>query len=176
MKKKSFIIVLFALIGIIFSSCSDRKKVVVEEDEKTKIQKTIGINKYLVTKDKEVIQNYIKRRGWKMNQTKKGLWYMIHHKGNGKTVKFGNIVSLKYRLSLLDGTFCYNSDSLGLKIFKVGQGGVEQGLEKGILLLHKGDKARFILPPFLAHGLLGDMKCIPARSTILYEIEVVDIK
>ena len=176
MKKKSFILVLLAVFVLISSSCSDRKKVENVNDVNASSPKTIGINKYLVTKDKEIIQNYIKRRAWKMEQTPKGLWYMIYHKGEGQNITFGNTVSLKYRLSLLDGTLCYNSDSLGLKTFKVGQGGVEQGLEKGILMLNKGDKARFILPPFLAHGLLGDMKCIPARSTIIYEVEVVDVK
>jgi FKBP-type peptidyl-prolyl cis-trans isomerase len=41
--------------------------------------------------------------------------------------------------------------------------------------MHVGDKARLILPPHLAHGLLGDENRIPARSIIVYEIELLDI-
>jgi len=82
---------------------------------------------------------------------------------------------LNYRISLLDGTLCYSSDSLGVKEFAIGHGGVESGLEEGILLLKVGDKARFIMPPFKAHGLLGDMKKIPARSIIVYEIELLKL-
>ncbi len=58
---------------------------------------------------------------------------------------------------------------------EIGHGGVESGIEEGILLLHKGDKARFILPPFRAHGLLGDRQKIPPRSIIVYELELKDL-
>jgi FKBP-type peptidyl-prolyl cis-trans isomerase len=51
----------------------------------------------------------------------------------------------------------------------------ESGLEQGILMMQEGDKARFILPPHLAHGLLGDENMIPARSIIVYEVELLDI-
>jgi FKBP-type peptidyl-prolyl cis-trans isomerase len=49
-------------------------------------------------------------------------------------------------------------------------------LEEGILLLKKGSKATFIMPPHLAHGLLGDDDRIPSRAILRYEIEVIDVK
>jgi FKBP-type peptidyl-prolyl cis-trans isomerase len=61
------------------------------------------------------------------------------------------------------------------KTFLIGQGGVESGLEEGILLLQEGDKARFIMPPHLAHGLIGDRDKIPARATIIYDLELVSL-
>ena len=42
-------------------------------------------------------------------------------------------------------------------------------------MLKKGSKARFILPPHLAHGLIGDENRIPARAIIIYDIEVLSI-
>jgi FKBP-type peptidyl-prolyl cis-trans isomerase len=57
----------------------------------------------------------------------------------------------------------------------VGKGGVESGLEEGILLLHEGDKARFVLAPHLAHGLIGDENRIPPRSIIIYYIELLAV-
>lgn len=146
------------------------------EEKKQRKEILINTNKYLVKKDNEIISNYIKRTGWKMNQTKSGLWYEIYEHGGGDSVKEQKIISLKYVVSLLDGTPCYNSDSLGLKTFRVGQGGVESGLEEAVLHLAKGDKARLILQPFQAHGLIGDNNKIPARSIIIYDLEVVDIK
>ena len=59
--------------------------------------------------------------------------------------------------------------------FKVGFGGVESGLEEGVLLLRTGDKARFIMPPHLAHGLIGDGDCIPMRAIIIYDVELVRV-
>lgn len=52
---------------------------------------------------------------------------------------------------------------------------MEAGLEEGILMLRTGDKARFILPPHLAYGLFGDEEKILPRSTIVYEVKVIEI-
>ena len=41
--------------------------------------------------------------------------------------------------------------------------------------MHEGDKARFIMPPHLAHGLLGDNHKIPARAIIIYEVELIKL-
>jgi len=61
-------------------------------------------------------------------------------------------------------------------VFEVGHGGVENGLEEGILMMKNKEKYRFIMPPHKAHGLLGDLNKIPARSTIIYYVEVLDIQ
>lgn len=136
----------------------------------------VRVNQYLVDKDEEIIRNYIKRRNWDMELTKTGLWYMIYRKGNGKPVQENSLVTIEYRISLLDGTLCYNSDESGPKQFAVGKGDVEPGLDEGILLLRGGDKARFILPPHLAYGLIGDENKIPARSVIIYDLTLLSVE
>jgi len=135
----------------------------------------VRVNQYLVSKDEEIIENYIKRRGWNMELTETGLWYMIYRKGNGKPVRKDTRVTIEYSVSLLDGTLCYHSDEIGPKQFIVGKGEVEPGLDEGILLLRSGDKARFILPPHLAYGLIGDENKIPARSVIVYDLTVLSV-
>ncbi len=167
------------IILAIFVSCNNgqEKKKRLTKDELNKYNKSlVTANKYLTTLDAERIGNYVKRRNWDMKVTESGLWYQIYEKGNGPLAKDGQIAVLNYKISLLDGTLCYSSDSLGAKEFAIGHGGVESGLEEGILLLRNGDKARFILPPFKAHGLIGDMDKIPARSIIVYELEVLALK
>lgn len=139
-------------------------------------KKLVNVNKYLVKEDSERIASYIFRHGWDMIETKGGFWYLITEHGTGDSVKHNDIVSLAYKVELLDGTECYNSDSLGLLSFKVGSGDVISGLQRGVLLLREGDKAIFIFPPVLAYGLLGDEKQIPPRSTLVYHIKVVGLK
>ncbi len=135
----------------------------------------IKVNKYLVGQDVDNIRKYIKRRDWEMKTTETGLWYMIYEKGSGKSASPNKAAIILYKVYLLDGTLCYTSEKLGPKKFTLGKGGVERGLEEGILLLHVGDKARFILPPHLAQGLTGDGNKIPPRSIILYEVELIQI-
>ena len=110
-----------------------------------------------------------------MNETKTGLRYMVYENGHGPLAKKDNIVRLNYSVKLLTGELCYSSMKLGPKEFRVGKGGVENGLEEAILFLKKGDRAKIIIPSHLAFGLLGDGNKIPQRSTIIYEIEITNI-
>ncbi|MBN1416966.1 MAG: FKBP-type peptidyl-prolyl cis-trans isomerase [Bacteroidales bacterium] len=164
------------LFLILISTCRREEKKVSDEEYRLTKEALVGVNRILVKKDAEKIKAYANRRNWDMKQTDSGLWYMIMGGGNGQTAVSGERITLKYRLELLDGTLCYTSDSLGLKQFRIGQGGVESGLEEGVILLRMGDKARLILPPHLAHGLNGDGNRIPARAIIIYEVEVIAIE
>ena len=131
----------------------------------------------VVTKNESIqIDQYIARRKWDMKETGTGLRYMIYKEGVGPKIRSGQLVSLKYKLYLLDGTLCYDSEKEGIKTFEVGHGGVERGLEEGILLLNKDSKARFILPSHLGWGLPGDGNKIPMKVALVYDLEIIDLK
>lgn len=136
----------------------------------------ININRYLVIRQQEIISAYVKRMGWDMQKTSTGLWYMIYEKGDGKKAEKGNVISLDYRISLLDGSICDQSDPNSPKSFRIGHGGVEPGLEEGALLLREGDEARLIMVPHLAHGNFGDRQKIPAGEILMYELKVKSIR
>ena len=173
----SFINILIICCLALYSCNSEqqnKKHKTKEEHEKYNESLEIA-NRYLTTLDAERIENYAKRRNWNLIESKSGIWYEIYEKGKGPQALEGQVALLNYKISLLDGTLCYTSDSLGAKEFAIGHGGVESGLEEAILLLHQGDKARVIMPPFRAHGLLGDMEKIPPRSIIVYELEVLKL-
>ncbi|MBN2682710.1 MAG: FKBP-type peptidyl-prolyl cis-trans isomerase [Bacteroidales bacterium] len=165
---------------LLFLSCSDNtendKKPLSTKEKQEKKEMLEKANKGLVKIHNERIIQFAKRRKWNLTQTETGLWYEIYKTSNGVPVKTGDVVTLKYSIILLDGTLCYSSDSLGLKSFKVGQGGVESGLEEGILLLKNGDKARLVMPPYMAWGLPGDGDKIPPLSIIAYILELVDVQ
>ena len=60
-----------------------------------------------------------------------------------------------YEVITIDGTVCYSSDQTGPKTIVIGKGGAEVGVTEGLRLLNKGDVASLILPPHLAHDLIG---------------------
>lgn len=171
MRNKILCILAFALP--LFCACKMQNS---EQQQKHRITREdlINVNRKLVNKDADEIKKYIHQHHLKMTETNTGLWYVVDKEGEGPMVKKGDVVKIAYEISLLDGTKCYSSDSLGMKQFKVGQGGVESGLEEGILFLNKGAKATFILPPHRAYGLVGDDDKIPGRSILLYKVELVD--
>ena len=169
------IIYIFILIFLV--NCGWREQAVSEKPpvDPSKEQ-LLGANRQLLERDAELIQRFVQRRNWQMNQSESGLYYWVYEKQDDMPAKKGDMISLDYELYLLDGTLCYSSKDRGPLTFKIGQGGVEAGLEEAALMLGMGDKARLILPPFLAHGLTGDQDRIPSRAVIVYELEVIFIK
>ncbi len=138
-------------------------------------EELVNVNRQLAAREADLIESYSRRRGWDVEKTGSGLRYQIYEKGSGERVKTGSRVEIAYTVSLLDGTVCYSSGSDGNKVFRPGQGEAEAGLEEGILLLRQGDKARLVIPSYLAHGLIGDQNRIPPRAIIVYELEVINV-
>ena len=173
--KNNTALLLFAVI-LVFAGCKNQSdKPMKTADPQDAEQSLEKVNRYLVKSEKEDIENYIRRHGWDMLETGSGLRYMIYENGTGENASFGKVVTIKYKLWLINGDLVYSSEKDGLKVFQVGKGGVESGLEEGILMLKKGDKARFIMPAHLAHGLLGDENKIPPRTAIIYDLELVEL-
>lgn len=134
------------------------------------------LNKYFVQKDRERIKNYIERKNLKMNESPTGLWYQILKQGDGAPFTDNRKITFEYDCSLLDGTLCYSSETLGPKEVVLGKSNIEAGLNEGLHLLKPGAEAIFILPPFLAFGLRGDGKKIPSRAIIVYNVNILQSK
>jgi len=172
---KSYLLLTYFILLSVFACRKEEKRKLSGDEIREQQEMLLRVNKYLVKKDIELIENYIERRGWDMEVTESGLFYQIYEHGNGKKALNGKNVTINYVVSLLDGTICYDSENLGTKEFVIGKSNEESGLEQGVLMMRAGDKARFIMPPHLAHGLLGDENRIPARAIIVYEVELLDV-
>jgi peptidylprolyl isomerase len=108
--------------------------------------------------------------------TPSGLKYAIITQGEGPAVEAGKVVTVQYSGYLSDGTMFDSSVERDEPIqFVVGQGQVIPGWDEGFLLLKKGDKARFIVPPQLGYGTM-QLEKIPANSTLIFDIEIINIQ
>lgn len=172
---------LIIILGFVFAlfACNNEtehikgKKKLNKKMIKESLVKT---NQYLLKSEKQSINDFIDRYNFQMSETGSGLFYEIYKKGNGSKAQKGKIAELKFSIRLLNGQMVYRSDEEGIKEFEIGKGGVESGLEEGILLLRIGDHARFIIPSHLAFGLLGDLEKIPEKAALVYDIELINLK
>lgn len=109
--------------------------------------------------------------------TESGLAYKITKKGSGPKAEAGKTVSVHYTGKLTDGTKFDSSYDRNQPIdFPLGQGRVIKGWDEGISLLNVGSKATFIIPPDLAYGARGAGGVIPPNATLIFEVELVDVK
>lgn len=111
------------------------------------------------------------------DKTKSGLRYQITEKGSGKKATKGSVVSVHYKGQLLDGQVFDSSYQRNQPIeFALGVGQVISGWDEGIQLLNVGDKARFVIPSNLAYGSRGAGGVIPPNATLIFDIELVNVK
>ena len=109
-------------------------------------------------------------------QTESGLKYAIIEEGSGPDVQQGKVTSVHYSGFLSDGTkFDSSVEREEPLTLIVGMGQVIPGWDEGLQLLKQGSKARFIIPPQLAYGE-RDLGVIPPNSTLIFDVEVVEVK
>jgi FKBP-type peptidyl-prolyl cis-trans isomerase len=110
-------------------------------------------------------------------QTESGLRYKIIQKGNGKQAEKGKTVSVHYKGALENGQEFDSSYKRKQPIdFPLGKGHVIEGWDEGIALLQVGDKARFVIPSHLGYGERGAGGVIPPGATLIFDVELVDVK
>ena len=110
-------------------------------------------------------------------KTESGLRYQFIQRGSGKKAENGKTVALHYEGSLENGKVFDSSYPRKKPIeFRLGQGQVIEGWDEGIALLQVGDKARFVIPSDLAYGPSGAGGVIPPHATLIFDVELMDVK
>lgn len=110
-------------------------------------------------------------------KTDSGLRYQIIQEGNGVNAEKGKTVSVHYKGQLSDGTVFDSSYKRNQPIdFPLGVGQVIPGWDEGIGLLKVGDKARFVIPSHLGYGSRGAGGVIPPDATLVFDVELMDVK
>lgn len=166
--------VIYIIVFINVISCHNDSKINPNQ-KPVNTEELIAINKAMVNEEQEQIEDYISRYGYKMNTTETGLHYMLLDSGQGESPGFRSIVTLKYRVNFLDGSYCYSSDSSGVLQFTLGQSDEPTGLQEGLVKMRTGGKAIFIIPSYLAYGLTGDGNKVGASQTLVYHVELLKV-
>ena len=133
----------------------------------------VRANQQVAQKENDEMDYYSKTHKMPFKKTLSGIRYFVYKpSASGDSVKKGMQITMYFQVKLLNGTECYSSATEGPKTFIVGEEDLESGIHKGVQFLKRGDKAMFLIPSVLAHGLLGDMNKIPPQMPIVYDVEI----
>jgi peptidylprolyl isomerase len=110
--------------------------------------------------------------------TESGLKYFITKKNpDGVQPESGQTVSVHYVGRLSDGKMFDSSYKRNKPLeFPVGVGRVIPGWDEGISLLKTGEKATLVIIPELGYGARGAGNVIPPNATLVFDVELVDVK
>ena len=110
-------------------------------------------------------------------KTSTGIRYVIEVEGQGAPPAPGDIVYLIYAGRLLNGTlFDQDINREHPLTFRVGRDQVISGWDQIMLQMKKGERRLVIIPPELGYGMRGSPPRIPRNATLVFLIELLDIK
>jgi len=106
--------------------------------------------------------------------TKSGLQYQVLKEGNGQKPKATSRVKVNYEGRLLDGTVFDSSIARNHPVeFQLSQ--VIAGWTEGLQTMKEGGKTRFFIPANLAYGEVGAGDTIGPNSTLIFDIELLQV-
>ena len=107
-----------------------------------------------------------------------GLLWVERAPGTGNdTPRMGGEVICNYDGRLLDGTPFDSSYRRGVPFtFRVGTGSVIKGWDEGVAGMKVGGVRRLTVPPQLGYGASGAGGVIPPNATLVFEVELLDVK
>ena len=141
------------------------------------------VNKYLQEKEEEQAKEmksagieFLKKNAEKEGviTTASGLQYMVLSEGNGKSPKATDQVKCHYEGMLIDGSLFDSSLQRGTPAtFPLN--GVIAGWTEGLQLMKEGSKFRFFIPYELGYGARGAGASIPPYSTLIFDVELIEV-
>ena len=111
-----------------------------------------------------------------MERTDAGLYYQIVTPGSGETVEPGQTAVVNYTGWLPDCTQFDSSRGREPFAFPLGANQVIAGWEQGVAGMAVGEQRLLVIPPALGYGSMGSGGVIPPDATLVFEVELVEIR
>ena len=112
-----------------------------------------------------------------MVKTSSGLQYADLVVGKGREAQAGETATVHYTGTLVDGTkFDSSKDRNQPFSFPLGAGRVIKGWDEGVQGMKIGGTRKLIIPPDLGYGARGAGTVIPPNATLIFEVELLNLK
>ncbi len=109
--------------------------------------------------------------------TPSGLKYNDDQVGNGAAPSQGQKSIGTLHGWLTDGTKFDSSRDRGQPFqFTLGRGEVIKGWDEGVASMKVGGKRKLTIPPELGYGARGAGGVIPPNATLVFDVELLDVK
>ncbi len=130
----------------------------------------------LEIKEKDDFEQYIKTHNIHVKPSESGLYFIPIRESSGAKIEVGDLVLAHYKGYFLDEQIFDSSEGREPFSFSVGYGQVIPAWDEAVLKMKKGGKAKIITPSKLAYGKSDPNIPIPPFSTLIFEIEIVDVQ
>lgn len=133
-------------------------------------------NKEVLKNEVQSIESFLTHNKYKIQKTETGLYWFNLVIGSGNIATNGDKVWVRYSVELMDGTFCFQTDSLMPDVFILGRNRKPAGLNEGVSMMQEDEKRSFIIPHYLLYGIAGDRKMIPPITPAIFHVHLLKVE
>jgi FKBP-type peptidyl-prolyl cis-trans isomerase FkpA len=128
----------------------------------------------------EVTREYAPDLGVRLDEMQRmesGLYVQDVVEGTGALAEQGDVVVVHYTGWLPDGQEFDSSRPRGEPLdVVIGTGEVIDGWDQGVPGMRVGGMRRLVIPPALAYGVQGAGGVIPPNATLIFDVELMDVR
>jgi FKBP-type peptidyl-prolyl cis-trans isomerase FkpA len=135
------------------------------------IATTLAVPAFAVAND--AIDKAAKEKG--AVKTASGMVYRSIKDGSGKAPTAASTVEVNYRGTLTNGKE-FDSSYKRKQSIQFPLSGVIPCWTEGVQKMKVGGKAQLVCPPELAYGARGAGRDVPPNATLIFEVELLDVK
>lgn len=142
----------------------------VEEILQPLREKATAAEPYLKEHDQELLTDYLRKNNITTQPDADGIYFIEMTPGSGEQLTAGRTIGVRYTGYYLDGSVFDSNELLPeqpLMYFRLGVDPMIAGFTNMLLRMHKGEKARFILPPAMGYN---------DGLTRIFEVEIVEVQ
>ena len=163
-----------ALMSIVVFSCGKPSPQLPSNKGETVESKEANVllqhNLQLAQKEDSILKHYVSSQDVAFSKSELGFWYRIQTKTQGSMLHDKDSCRFLLKLSLMDAQVVREEERSAV----LGRKELLKGLEEGLKLMHKGEKAMFIIPWYLAYGRKGNGAEIPPYTSICCQVDLYE--
>lgn len=158
------------VVEIMTSDEYEEEQVIIKEKEENE-------NAQRLKEEPSKIAKYVKDNNINIQPKDSGLYFIETQQGEGKFAQNGDLAIVHYIIFNLDGKLIESSYDYNQPIpFVYGENQMIPGIEEAVGYMKVGGKARIIVPSRLGFGEIKIDENLPANSTLVIDLELVDLQ
>ena len=135
-----------------------------------------AVNRKRLEEEPARIEKFVKEHNVNVAPSATGVYYLEIVKGTGNSVEKGDIVSIHYNLYNIDDKLIESSYGVEPMRFVYGNNEMVPGIEEALENMRVGGKATIIVPSAMGFGDVAIDKELPANSTVIFDLELVEVQ
>ena len=147
-----------------------------EEEQKRLKEAENAENQKRLEEEPARIEKFVKEHNVNVAPSATGVYFLEIEKGTGATPDNGDVVAIHYNLYNIDDKLIESSFDSDPLVFLYGHGEMVPGIEEALGQMRVGGKATIIVPSAMGFGEVAIDKELPANSTVIFDIQLVDVQ